>query len=150
MDPRARLAQQADLDDAARRVLDQLGTEHVETLAATFADARERQSRQLDEAIDNGLRLVPRLVRPAVTKILFAGTSDSAPKADSTRLPTASARPDAELVKLARDLGVEEHENVARCAPGTGPAGRTPPAHGRGAGGPHRSPPRRTGGRLSA
>jgi hypothetical protein len=107
MDSLARLAQEADLDDDARKVLHQLGAEHVEALAATFADARARQGRQLDEAIDNGLRLVPRLVRPAITKILFVGTSDSARKADSSRLPTASARPDAELVKLARDLGVD-------------------------------------------
>ena len=40
-------------------------------LSADILAARKRQARALDEAIDNGLRMVPALLRGPVKKLLF-------------------------------------------------------------------------------
>ncbi|MBL1077025.1 hypothetical protein JK358_21745 [Nocardia sp. 2] len=59
--PRADLDALGDLDDT-----------HHAALRAAFEHARDTRDRELDEAIDNGLTMVPRLVRPAVRRMLFS------------------------------------------------------------------------------
>lgn len=48
-----------------------LSDRELELLQKLLADARQRQSTALDEAIDNGLRFIPGLIRGAVKLVLF-------------------------------------------------------------------------------
>lgn len=52
-------------------VIDGLDEESAARLATLIAESRDRQSAALDQAIDDGLRNLPRLLRGPVKKVLF-------------------------------------------------------------------------------
>ena len=51
--------------------LSALSDRELELLQRLLADARDRQSAALDEAVDHGLRFIPGLIRGAVKAVLF-------------------------------------------------------------------------------
>ncbi|QLY28444.1 hypothetical protein [Nocardia huaxiensis] len=63
------------LSGVARGELEALGEldeDQYRVLRQAFERAQETRQRELDEAIDGGLTMVPRLVRPAVRRMLFS------------------------------------------------------------------------------
>jgi len=60
-------------DERAMAILDELSDEAVTELAAAWQVAVERQDREIEDAIDGSLSLLPRLVRTRVMKILTGG-----------------------------------------------------------------------------
>lgn len=59
------------LGGAVPEGLDALAGEDTSRLATAIRDARARQARALTVAVDEGLRVVPLLMRGAIKKILF-------------------------------------------------------------------------------
>jgi hypothetical protein len=51
--------------------LSALSDRELELLHKLLAEARERQSAALDDAVDHGLRFIPGLIRGAVKLVLF-------------------------------------------------------------------------------
>lgn len=68
----ARLRAQSGLsrDDVA--FLEQFDKAQLAALADVYVRGRDKRERDLAEAVDNGLKVVPFLLRPAVKKILGA------------------------------------------------------------------------------
>lgn len=67
----ARTALQDELESTPAPPLAALGEEQVRELAATIAEARDRQAAALGEAMEQGLEFVPRVLRGTVRKVLF-------------------------------------------------------------------------------
>ena len=71
MTPSARRSLDAELGERVPDGLETLTDDELTDLADRLHDAKLRQSRELDAAIEQALEIVPRLMRGPVRKILF-------------------------------------------------------------------------------
>ncbi len=72
-DPRVELAEAARLDQRARTILERLPDDAAGQLLAVWHAAVQRQDREVDDAIEGSLSLLPRILRKRVLKILTRG-----------------------------------------------------------------------------
>jgi hypothetical protein len=61
----------SELGGAAPHGLDNLTEADMAGFAAILHDAKRRQSRELQDAVDEALEIVPRLLRGTIRRILF-------------------------------------------------------------------------------
>jgi hypothetical protein len=71
MTPDAKRELRAELGAAPPKGLDALSDEQVADLAGALRTSRERQSAALEEAMEDALRHVPRLLRGPVRKMMM-------------------------------------------------------------------------------
>lgn len=67
------LAEAARLDERARAILEHAPDAAVDQLRDAWCTAVQRQDREVDDAIEGSLSLLPRILRKRVLKILTRG-----------------------------------------------------------------------------